>query len=108
MAAKQEMELEEITQASASSSNVRSEPLERKRNDNEPDESVPLSRQEDVEKGSKKQAHLSFGDRCILAFEKTKIYSSFLFKVCLATLTSILLLIWDSVSDYLVSIKHFL
>ena len=77
-------------------------------NDYEPDESAPLSTQEDVEKGSEKQPHLSFGDRCSLAFEKTKIYSSFLAKVCLATLTSILLLIWDSVSDYLVSIKHFL
>ena len=72
---------------------------------NDADESDPLSTHQDVEKGSEKQANLSFGDRCS-SFEKTKIYSSFLFKVSLATLTSILLLIWDSVSDYLVSIKH--
>ena len=41
---------------------------------NEADESSPLSTQ-DVEKGSQKQANLSFGDRCSLAFEKAKIYS---------------------------------
>ena len=75
---------------------------------NEPDESAPLSPQEDVEKASQKPANLSFGDRCILAFKKNKIYSAYAAKVCLATLTTLLLVIWDSVSDYLVSIKHFM
>ena len=42
---------------------------------NEADESSPLSTHEDVEKGSQKQAILSFRDRCSLAFEKAKIYS---------------------------------
>ena len=76
-------------------------------NDYEPDESAPLSPQEDVEKASQKCANLSFFNRCSLAFEKTKIYSTYAAKVCLATLTTLLLVIWDSVSDYLVSIKHF-
>ena len=74
---------------------------------NEPDESAPLSPQEDVEKASQKRANLSFSDRCSLAIEKPKIYYTYAAKVCLATLTTLLLLIWDSVSDYLVSIKHF-
>ena len=74
---------------------------------NEPDESAPLSPQEDVEKASQKHANLSFADRCSLAFKKPKIYSTYAAKVCLATMTTLLLLIWDSVSDYLVSIKHF-
>ena len=75
-------------------------------NDYEPDESAPLSPQEDVEKASQKPANLSFGDRC-MAFKKPQIYSAYAAKVCLATLTTLLLVIWDSVSDYLVSIKHF-
>ena len=58
---------------------------------------------DDVEKGSQKQANLSFGDRCSLA----KIYSIYMIKVSLATLTSLILLLWDSISDYLVAIKHF-
>ena len=62
---------------------------------------------DDVEKGSQKQANLSFGDRCSLAFGKAKIYSIYMGKVSLATLTSLILLLWDSISDYLVSIKHF-
>ena len=74
---------------------------------NEADESSPLSTHQDVEKGSQKQANLSFGDRCSLAFEKAKIYSIYIAKVMLATLTSLILLLWDSISDYLVSIKHF-
>ena len=74
---------------------------------NEADESSPLSTHQDVEKGSQKQANLSFGDQCSLAFEKAKIYSIYMAKVSLATLTSLILLLWDSISDYLVSIKHF-
>ena len=74
---------------------------------NEADESSPLSTHQDVEKGSQKQANLNFGDRCSLAFEKAKIYSIYMAKVSLATLTSLILLLWDSISDYLVSIKHF-
>ena len=41
---------------------------------NEADESSPLSPQEDVEKGSQKQANLGFVDR----FEKVKIYLPYL------------------------------
>ena len=73
---------------------------------NEADESSPMST-EDVEKGIQTQAILSFGDRCSLAFGKSKIYSIYWAKVCLVTLTSLILLLWDSLSDYLVSIKHF-
>ena len=62
---------------------------------------------EDVEKGSQKQTNLGFGYRCSLVFEKAKIYSIYIAKVMLATLTSLILLLWDSISDYLVSIKHF-
>ena len=62
---------------------------------------------EDVEKGSQKQANLGFGDRCSLAFVKAKIHSIYMAKVSLATLTLLILLLWDSISDYLVSIKHF-
>ena len=62
---------------------------------------------EDVEKGSQKQANLGFGDRCSLDFEKAKIHSIYMAKVSLATLTLLILLLWDSISDYLVSIKHF-
>ena len=42
---------------------------------NEAEESSPLSTHQDVEKGSQKQANISFGDWCSLAFEKAKIYS---------------------------------
>ena len=69
--------------------------------------SFDFRNEDDVEKGSQKQANISFGDRCSLGFEKAKIYSIFLAKVSLATLTSLILLLWDSISDYLVSIKHF-
>ena len=74
---------------------------------NDADESDPLSTHQDVEKGSEKQANLSFGDRCSFAFGKAKIYSIYIARVSLATLTSLILLLWDSISDYLVSIKHF-
>ena len=63
----------------------------------EADESSPLLPQEAVEKGY----------RCSLALEKAKIYSIFMAKVCLVTLTSLILLLLDSISDYSVAIKHF-
>ena len=74
---------------------------------NEADESSPLSTHEDVEKGSQKQAILSFRARCRLAYKRTKIYTTYIGKVCLATFTTLILVFLDSISDYFVSYKHF-
>ena len=65
-----------------------------------PDESSPLSQSEDVERNQPRQQPS--------VVDKLKVYALFAFKVSLLTLTGMILLIWDSSSDYLVAVKHFM
>ena len=67
--------------------------------ENSPDETSPLSPSEDVERNQGRQQPS--------VVDKRKVYASFAFKVSLLTFTGMILLIWDSFSDYLVALKHF-